>query len=213
MATILLIGASRGIGLQTVRQALDAGHRVRAFARSAGSIAIEHPNLAKISADVFDDNALSQALEGVDVVIQTLGLKAGPKMIVQRTTFFSDATRKLLAAMKRTGIGRLVTVTGFGAGNSRNRGGPFYNLAFHLFLGRAYDDKDVQEKLIRESGLDWVIVRPVILFDGSHTGRYHVLLEPRRWRTGFISRADVADFLIKQIDDDNYLHKTPAITG
>jgi putative NADH-flavin reductase len=115
--------------------------------------------------------------------------------------------------MEQTGVRRLIALTGFGAGDSRNRGGCLYNTAFHLFLGRAYDDKDVQEQLIQDSKLDWVIARPVILFNGSRTGRYRILVEPRSWRIGFISRADVADFLVKQIDDDAYLGKTPVLTG
>ena len=83
--------------------------------------------------------------------------------------------------------------------------------AFHLLLGRVYDDKDVQERIVRRSKLDWVIVRPVILTDGPRTNAYRALVDPRRWTCGFISRADVADFLIKQIDDDAFLHKTPVL--
>jgi uncharacterized protein YbjT (DUF2867 family) len=79
-------------------------------------------------------------------------------------------------------------------------------------LGRAYDDKDVQEQIIRRSGLDWVIVRPVILTNGPKTGTYRTLTEPRDWRCGFISRADVADFMVKQIDDDRFLGKTPVLS-
>ena len=75
-------------------------------------------------------------------------------------------------------------------------------MALHLLLGRIYDDKDIQERIVRRSKLDWVIVRPVILTDGPKTNAYRALVDPRRWTCGFISRADVADFLVKQIDDD-----------
>jgi putative NADH-flavin reductase len=213
MATVLIIGASRGIGLETVKCALEAGHIVRALARSARRIPVDHPKLTKVSADARDQAAVAGALEGVDAVIQTLGVVAGRDMMLKPVRLFSDATRVLIAAMKETRVKRLIAVTGFGAGDSRNRGGCLYNTAFHLFLGRAYDDKDEQEYLIQESGLDWVIARPVILTSGSRTGRYHVLVEPRSWRIGFISRADVAHFLVKQIDDDAYLGKTPVLTG
>jgi putative NADH-flavin reductase len=213
MATVLIIGASRGIGLASVKCALSDGHIVRALARSARRIRLDHPNLTKVSADALDQSALAGALEGVDAVIQTLGVSAGPNMILKPVRLFSDATRALIAAMNETGVKRLISVTGFGAGDSRNRGGCVYNTAFHLFLRRAYDDKDEQEDLIQDSKLDWVIARPVILTNGSRTGKYHVLVEPRSWRIGFISRADVADFLVKQIDDDTYLGKTPVLTG
>jgi uncharacterized protein YbjT (DUF2867 family) len=72
-----------------------------------------------------------------------------------------------------------------------------YSAAFHLLLGRVYDDKDVQERIVRRSKLDWVIVRPVILTNGPKTNAYRAVLDPRHWTCGFISRADVADFLVK----------------
>ena len=134
-------------------------------------------------------------------------------MMFQPVDLFSEATRALLPAMRQAGVKRLIVVTGFGAGDSRGRGGLLHKIGFNLFLRRAYDDKDVQEKLIRESDLDWTIVRPVILYDGARTGNYHILTDPKSWRLGFISRANVADFLIRQIDDDRYLGATPVITG
>jgi putative NADH-flavin reductase len=213
VATVLVIGASKGIGHEAVKAALEAGHAVRAMARSAGSIRIRNPNLEKISGDALDQTAVKTALEGSHAVVQTLGVAAGPGMMLKPVRLFSDATRVLVTAMKETAVNRLISVTGFGAGDSRNRGGCLYNAAFQLFLRRAYEDKDEQEHLIQESGLDWVIVRPVILTNGSKTGRYHVLVEPRSWRIGFISRADVADFLVRQIADDTYLRKTPVLTG
>jgi uncharacterized protein YbjT (DUF2867 family) len=80
-------------------------------------------------------------------------------------------------------------------------------------LGRVYADKDLQERIIRRSRLDWTIVRPTILTNGPRTGTYRVLVDPPDWTSGFISRADVADFLVAQIDDASLLHKTPALTG
>lgn len=213
MAIVLVLGASRGIGLETVKQGLDAGHQVKAFARSGDKIAITHAALTKIAGDALDGQALTRALRGVDVVIQTLGLQPGPKMMMDKVDLFSKATHALLPAMRQAEVKRLVSVTGFGAGESRRRGGLLFKIGFNIFLRRAYDDKDVQESLIRKSDLDWTIVRPVILYDGAHTGHYHVLIEPRRWRVGFISRANVADFLIRQIDDRDCLRKTPVITG
>lgn len=213
MATVLIIGASRGIGLESVKSALAAGHSVRAMARSAGRIPVAHPNLTKLSADALDPAAVTRALEGVDAVVQTLGVTPSPERALKPTRLFSDATRVLIRAMTETGVRRLIAVTGFGAGDSRDQGGCLYDTVFHLFLGRVYDDKDVQEDLIQDSGLDWVIVRPVILTAGSRTGRYRILVEPRSWRAGFISRADVADFLVEQIDDDTYLGTTPVLTG
>ena len=81
--------------------------------------------------------------------------------------------------MEEAQIKRLICVTGFGAGNSRGHGGLLYRAAFHLLLGRVYDDKDVQERMVRRTKLDWVIVRPVILTNGPKTNSYRAVIDPR----------------------------------
>ena len=211
VAKVLIIGASRGIGLETVKAGLDAGHSVRALARSARRIRLEHPKLEKIAGDALETATVKRALSGVDVVTQSLGIAAGPEIILKPTRLFSKATRVLVTAMEEAHVSRLICVTGFGAGDSRGRGGCLYSAAFHLLLGRVYDDKDVQERIVRTSKLDWVIVRPVILTNGPKTNAYRALVDPRDWTCGFISRADVADFLVKEIDDNAFLHKTPVL--
>src|SRR5262249_12058078 len=211
VATVLIIGASRGIGFEAVKIALETGHSVRALARSARRIPADHPRLEKISGDALEMNTMKRALTEVDVVIQSLGVSVGPEIIFEPTRLFSKATRVLVTAMEKAQVKRLICVTGFGAGDSRGRGGLLYDVAFCLLLGRIYDDKDVQERIVRNSKLDWVIVRPVILTDGPRTRAYRALVDPRAWTCGFISRADVADFLTKQIDDDAFIHKTPVL--
>jgi len=206
---VLIVGASKGIGLETTRQALAAGHRVRALARSAAGIELTHPNLEKVRGDALQSHDIEAALTGVDVVIQTLGIAPGD--LFRPVHLFSDATRVLLAAMKAKGVARLVTVTGFGAGDSEARIGLLQRLPFKILLSRAYADKSLQERLIKESALDWTIVRPGVLTGGARTGRYKVLTEPSQWRNGIISRADVADFLVRQIEDRTYIHQAPVL--
>jgi len=213
VATVLIIGASRGIGLETVKAALHAGHSVRALARSARRIPVDHPKLEKMVGDALQVATVKRALTGVDVVIQSLGISAGPENIFNPTRLFSIATRVLVAAMEEAQVKRLICVTGFGAGDSRGRGGFLYRVAFHLLVGRIYDDKDVQERIVRRSKLDWVIARPVILTNGPKTNAYRALIDPRDWTCGFVSRVDVADFLVKQIGDDAFLRKTPVLTS
>ena len=123
MATVLIIGASRGIGLETVKAALHAGHSVRALARSARRIPVDHPKLEKMVGDALQVPTVKRALTGVDVVIQSLGISAGPENIFNPTRLFSIATRVLVAAMEEAQVKRLICVTGFGAGDSRGRGG------------------------------------------------------------------------------------------
>jgi hypothetical protein len=114
--------------------------------------------------------------------------------------------------VKAAEVKRLIAVTGLGAGDSRGHGGILYDrVAFPLLLKRVYDDKDVQEWIIRSSGLDWTIVRPGLLNSGPAAGRYRVLSSPQEWRFGLISRADVADFLVRQIDDRALIGATPLL--
>ena len=213
MSTVLIIGASRGIGIETVKLALKAGHSVRAMARSASAIRLRDPKLQKLDGDALDQHTIERALAGANAVIQTLGVSPTPEMIFGGTRLFSVATRVLVNAMESSAVRRLICITGFGAGDSRGRGGFLYNAALCLILSRIYADKDAQEWIIRRSQLDWTIVRPTILTDGRRTGAYRVLVDARDWRSGFISRADVADFLVKQVDDASLVHKTPALTG
>lgn len=206
---VLIIGASKGIGLDTTRQALDAGHNVRALARSATAIAISNPSLEKMRGDALKTEDVETALVGVDVVIQTLGVGLGD--LFRPVHLFSDASRVLIQAMKIQGVKRLICVTGFGAGDSRSSISCLQRLPFQIVFGRAYDDKSLQEQLIKESGLDWTIARPGVLTSGPRTGHYQILSEASQWRNGIISRADVAEFLVRQIGDQTYIRKAPVL--
>ncbi|MFY9772812.1 MAG: NAD(P)H-binding protein, partial [Xanthobacteraceae bacterium] len=184
-----------------------------ALARSVRRIPVSHPKLEKMAGDALEMATVKRALTGIDAVTQSLGVSAGPEIIFEPTRLFSKATQVLVTAMQEARVKRLICVTGFGVGDSRGSGGFLYNVALHLLLGRIYDDKDVQERIVRRSKLDWVIVRPVILTSGPKTKAYRALIDPLDWTCGFISRADVADFLVKQIDNDAFLHKTPVLTS
>jgi putative NADH-flavin reductase len=213
MSTVLIVGASRGIGYETVRLALKEGHTVRAMSRSANTIRLRDPKLENLEGDALDQHTVERALKGVDAVIQTLGVSPTPELILSGTFLFSVATRILVNAMEARAVKRLICVTGFGAGDSRGRGGPVYNAVMCLILGRVYADKDAQEWIIRRSRLDWTIVRPTVLTTGPRRGAYRVLVDARDWCSGVISRADVADFLVRQINDASLVRKTPVLRG
>ena len=212
MAVVLVIGASRGIGLETVRCALAEGHRVRALARGAASIAVDHPGLEKITGDALDRATVSAALEGVDAVIEVLGAPKDLATTLWGTRLFSSVTRILVDAMRERGVRRLVAVTGLGAGDSRGKLGLLYDgLVFPLVLKRVYDDKDVQEQMIRASGLDWTIVRPGLLRSGRATGRARALTNPADWTTGSVTRANVAAFLVREAFERRFVGQTPLL--
>ena len=179
---------------------------------SAARIPIQDAALDKLSGDALDRDTVGNALQDVEVVIQTLGVNFSPRVILEGTTLFSRSTRFLVDAMNVAGVKRLIIVTGLGAGNSRGHGGFLYDtVLFPLLLKRAYDDKDVQEQIVMSSGLDWTIVRPGLLTNNPATGRYRVLTAPKDWRAGTISRADVADFLVRQIKDRALIGTTPLL--
>ncbi len=210
MARLLVIGASSGIGLETVKAALAAGHTVRAFSRSASKIAIDDAYLEKVDGDAQDAASVTRALNGQDGVIQSLGVALTPQTVISGTWLFSDATRILVDAMTAHGPQRLVVVTGISAGNSREALGPLAALAFQLSLRRIYDDKDVQEMIVQKSKLDWTIVRPGFLTNGTET-TCRALLDPKEWRSGPVSRAACAQFIIKHLNDPAYIRQTPLL--
>jgi putative NADH-flavin reductase len=212
MAIVLVIGASAGVGLETVRRALAEGHRVRAFARRAASIAVDHTSLDRVTGDALDQRAVSAAVAGADAVIETLGTPTDAGTMLWGTRLFSDATRILLDAMRAHGVRRLVAVTGLGAGDSRGRLGLLYDgVVFPLILKRIYDDKDVQEQMIRASSLDWTIVRPGLLRNGPANGRARALTDPKDWTTGGVTRADVAAFLVREAFERRFTGQTPLL--
>lgn len=213
MTKLLIIGASRGIGLETVKAGLDSGFDVRAMARSADRIALTNPKLEKFSGDALEADDVARALSGVDVVIQVLGAPINPGTVLGGTILFSDATRVLVDAMEKHGPSRLICVTGMGAGDSRQRLDPLYRIQFMIALQRLYDDKDVQERIVHNSSLDWTIVRPGLLRDGRATGLYRVLEKPEEWKVGPVRRSDVGLFLIDEAERGTYRGKTPAVIG
>jgi len=213
-SVVLIIGASRGLGLETVKAALRAGYSVRALARSAHNIALNDVRLEKICGDALDESAILQSLNGVNAVIQTLGVPITPGTVLRGTDLFSGASRVLVKRMRAAGVRRLITVTGIETGESRGSAGFLHSrVLFPLILQRIYDDKNAQEEVIRKSGLDWTLVRPGILTNNVPTGRYRIRTDPRVWCGGFITRADVADFLVRQIKDHTYIGKAPVLIG
>lgn len=208
---ILVLGATRGIGLETVKYGLERGHRMRAFARSADRLGIDDESLEPWPGDATVPRDLGRAVAGMDAVVMALGAPKTARMILRPVTLFSRATEALLPAMREAGVRRLLAVTGFGAGRSRARVSTLERAGLDLILGRAYADKSRQEEMIEASGLDWTIVRPGLLTANRRTGRYKVLVTPESWRSGVISRADVAHFLIHATEDRSHVNEDPVL--
>jgi putative NADH-flavin reductase len=135
-------------------------------------------------------------------------------LLYRKTTTLSDGTTNIVRAMEKLGVRRFVCESSLGIGDSKGQLGFLYNyLLIPVLLRNIFADKEVQEKIVQESKLNWTIVRPAVLTNGKRTGTY---------RSGFdvadksiktkISRADVADFMLGQLASDANLSKTLGVS-
>ena len=201
---ILVIGATGPTGRELVAQGMALGHQITAAVRKPESADLP-PGTNVVRADVTDAASLAAAVAGQDAVVSSLGTKAFRKP----TTLFSQGTTNLLAAMKQFGVRRLVCITGIGAGDSKGHGGFLYDRIIQpLLLEEIYQDKDRQETIVRQSGLDWTLVRPGRLTNGPQTGRFRELSDLDGITVGKISRSDVAGFILAPLEDRNTFART-----
>jgi putative NADH-flavin reductase len=203
---IVIFGATGPSGRLIVEQALDQGHNVTAFARNPDAVNIHKDKLTVIKGDILDPSAVENAISGKDAVLSALGVRK-----LGRNTILSEGTKNIITAMKKCGVKRFVCMTSLGVGDSKGQTAWFFDKIIQPFVLRnIFNDKEVQERLVMDSELDWIIVRPAGLTNGPRTGAYkHWVGEPKAPITSRISRADVADFMLKQLTDDTYLRKTP----
>jgi putative NADH-flavin reductase len=200
------LGATGATGQLIVRDAAASGHYVVALVRAkAGS---NLPGAEVIEGDVRDEGTLARALNGCDAVVSALGTGMG----FREVDLLTVATRALVAAMTRAGVRRLICISALGVGDSRNHGGFVFDRLFQpLLLGAAYKDKERQEAAIRASSLDWVVVRPAMLTNGSPRGRIRATTDLAGVKGGKIARAEVAQFVVEQLTTDTWLRRTPVI--
>ncbi len=206
---IVVIGASRGIGLEVVKQALERGHEVTALLRDPAKLALEHARLHKVRGDVGKPDDVLMAMSGQDAVCTCVGVNPTREPV----ELFSRGARNVLAALQDAPTTKFVAVTGVGAGDSRGHGGFFYDKILQpLLLGTIYADKDREEQLIKASAADWLIVRPGSLTDGPRTKDYRAITDLSGVTAGKISRADVADFILNQLESPSLFKQTPLLT-
>jgi uncharacterized protein YbjT (DUF2867 family) len=209
---ISIIGASQGTGALAVKAALGAGHRVTAFARSPDKLVLEHPQLTRLRGDFHQKASVDEAVAGHDAVLITASATS-LRAFKENPAYFSQGTQLVIDAMKAHGVRRLVVLSALGVGESRPLVG---FLAEKLLIGFVlkvpFADHERQERLTRESGLDWVIARPGRLTDGPARGRY-VKTAAIEKVPGAISRADVADFLVEAATTDPWVGKAVQLGG
>ncbi len=204
---LIIFGATGTVGRLLVEQALSQGHRVTAFARRPSALKLDHRDLTRRAGDVLDRGAVADAVQGHDAVLIALG--AGRKGGVR-----AAGTEHIIGAMARHGVRRLVCQSTLGAGDSRAQLNFFWKrIMFGLLLRPAYADHEAQEALVRQSGLDWIIVRPAAFTDGPATGACKHGFPPTEKALKLkVSRADVAGFMLRQLTDDAYLRQSPGLS-
>jgi uncharacterized protein YbjT (DUF2867 family) len=204
---LVVFGATGGTGRHLVDLALDANHDVTAFARTAPPVV--HPRLRVVLGDVRDTEVTSAACAGQDAALIAIGAPARDRSRVRTT-----GTRAIVAGLKRAGVRRVVCLSTIGIGDSSAQLTPLYRwVLVPLLLRHAFADHLGQEQVLRDSGLDWTVVRAGPLTDRPATRALRHGFGPQDRAPGHTPRAEVAAFMLSQVTDDQYLHRTPAVAA
>jgi len=199
---VVVFGAAGRTGRLVVEQALDKQHTVTAFMRRRDSLA-EGPLLRLFVGDALDQSAVDEAVCGQDAVVSAIGGSSN-----RPDSVCSQSIERIISAMQRHDVGRLLCIT---TADDVDSGFLFEKMIKPIFLRHVFADKAAQELAIYKSGLDWTIVRPPILRDGPRTGAYRLAIgvTPKGgWR---VSRADVAEFIVRELARKDYVHQTVGI--
>jgi putative NADH-flavin reductase len=206
---IVVFGASGRMGIKVVEQALEAGHIVTAFLRTPTKIAIQHPNLTLFQGNVMDAAAVENAIAGQEVVISVLHTTRPPVPGLMETS-----AQNILSAMQKHGIRRIISTTGAAVPQPEDHpkaGDRLINALLNILDKNFVVDSSANVKVIQASNLDWTIVRFPRVMDGARTGKYRVAYLGQDSGTQ-ISRADGADFVLKELTGKKWLRKAPVVS-
>lgn len=200
---VVVFGASGRTGRDIVEQALSRGYQVTIFIHKTGAFA---GKLQEVHGDVLDAEDVEKAVTGQDAVLSALGNRNAPKPV----TF--PGTKNIVDVMGKVGVARLVVESAFGAGESAKEISILDRFLVRGVLLRAsFRDKDLMEEYVGRSGLKWTIVRPPRLTDGPRKGSYRAGERiPLNIASG-MSRADVADFMLNQVEREEFVNKKPSV--
>ena len=206
---IIVFGASGKTGLELVKQGLERGHNVTAFVRNPAKLEISHERLTVVRGDVMDAASVNAAMSGHDAALIAIGHNRylGPSNILSR------GTQHIVDAMKKHGVKRIVCESALGTGDSTGRLGVYYTIfVIPVILPFYWYDRGRQERIVRDSGLEWVIVRPGQLTNGRKRGQYRhgPKVGNYLWSVS-IARADVADFMLNQTGETPYLRTSVGV--
>lgn len=201
---LTVIGGSQGTGAKVAELALDAGHEVTVVSRSGSAPA----GALVVTGSATDPEVARRAVDGADAVVVTVGGAKGVRR--QRT----GVTRAVVDAMSATGARRLVVQSSLGAGDSGAQMPLPLRLLMKVVLAAPLADHDAQEAVVRESGLDWTVVRPTGLTNAAGTGRWraHEVGDGGRLG-GTVPRADLAAYLLEVVSDDSLVGRAVGISS
>jgi putative NADH-flavin reductase len=201
---IVIFGASGRTGLELANQALDQGHHVVAFVRNPAKLQIRHKNLSVFEGNVLNKDQVENAVSGCDGVLFAVGVNP-----IKERPICTEGIKNVVAAMEKHNTQRLVVESAYGVRETRKG---IYGKLLWIIIKEIMRDKESMEDALNASQLNWVIVRPTILTKGAKTSKYRVGQNLQLGILPKISRADVADFMLKQLQDSRYIHKSPTIS-
>lgn len=206
---IIVFGATGTVGAEIVRQALKKGFHVTAFVRNPGKIANSgHANLSVHQGDACNPQEVERAVSGHDAVFCALGDGSAGKIR-------ASGTLNIINAMHRAGVKRMLCLSTIGIGESYGNLNFFWkHIMFGMLLKKAFNDHKLQERYVRDSNLDYTIIRPSALTNGPISNTYKVDFDGKYRRLNLkISRLDVADFMLRQLNGSKYLKKAVSISN
>jgi putative NADH-flavin reductase len=207
---VLVLGATGRTGRELLAQGVERGHVMTALVRDPDKLAVEHEPLRVVTGGATDAAALDEALKDQDAVICALG-PTSPAALVS-CDLMRATTRAIVPVMKRRGVDRLVMLSALGVGASAPYAPALLRIAFRTLLGTVGRDKAAAEEHLRASDVDWTLVYPPSLTNGPRTGTYRAVEALDLGGLPKISRADVADFMLAQLEEPEFSRKA-AIVG
>lgn len=206
---IVIFGGTGGTGLELLKQAIARGHEVTALVRDPARVGMTDTRLRILKGDVLDPDAVRAAVTGTQAALSALGVRLGQPPGTVR----SEGTRNIVAALSDAGVRKFVSVSTVGVGDSVGRLTFWARLLLPRLIGaERLEEADRQERIIRQSGLDWVILRPTRLVDDPAKGEYRIGLDLRTGMTSKLTRADLAASLLDQLESDRFVRQTPTVT-
>lgn len=194
---LVVFGSTGGIGAQVVEQALAVGHEVTAVARRPSAVTLRHDCLRVVQGDVLDAASVHAAIRGQEVVVSAVGARDRSP-----TTVYSAGVTHMLEAMQAEGLRRLFCVSASGLDPEPLWQRLIAKPMLWLILKNMYTDLVLMENEVSASGLEWTILRPPQLTDAARTGHYQVAVNHHLGRVRKISRADVADYIVRHLKDE-----------